>query len=31
MVSFAAKYGQQTRLDYQALVSARKKREEIRS
>jgi uncharacterized protein (DUF2252 family) len=30
MVSFAAKYGEQTRLDYQALVSTRKNREEIR-
>ena len=31
MVSFAAKYGKQTRLDYQAFESARKNREEIRS
>jgi uncharacterized protein (DUF2252 family) len=31
MVSFAAKYGEQTRLDYQTLASTRKNREEIRS
>jgi Uncharacterized protein conserved in bacteria (DUF2252) len=30
MVSFAAKYGEQTRFDCQALVSARKNREESR-
>jgi hypothetical protein len=29
MVSFAAKYGEQTRLDYQALSSTRKNRKEI--
>ena len=31
MVSFAAKYGEQTRFDYRALLSARGNREEVRS